>query len=202
MAMNEIPIFPLPLVLFPGGRLPLQIFETRYLDMVKGCLRAETGFGIVMIVEGDQVLGSPDDQLPTVSHCGTYVKIVDFDQLPNGMLSVLVEGEKKFVIRDQYEQADRLMLANVEFLALEEEVSVPEEQEHLSSLLESLMEHEAVRKLGLECNFDQAREVGARLTELLPSPNQFKQRLLEMKDPLVRLGEIDKLVERIQKTSE
>ncbi len=200
--MNEIPIFPLPLVLFPGGRLPLQIFETRYLDMVKGCLRNETGFGIVMIVEGEQVLGSPDDQLPMVSHCGTYVKIVDFDQLPNGMLSILVEGEKKFVIRDQYEQADRLMLANVEFLEMEEEVSVPEEQEHLSSLLESLMEHEAVQKLGLECNLDQAREVGARLTELLPSPNQFKQRLLEMKDPLVRLGEIDKLVERIQKTSE
>ena len=67
---------------------------------------------------------------------------------------------------------------------------------------EALSVVEAVQRLGLECNLDQAGEVGARLTELLPSPNQFKQRLLEMKDPLVRLGELDKLVERIQKTSE
>ena len=200
--MTEIPIFPVPLVLFPGGRLPLQIFETRYLDMVKRCSRSNEGFGIAMIVEGDQVLVSPDDQLPSISHCGTYVEIVDFDQLANGMLSLLVEGKKKFVIRDQYEQADRLMLANVEFLAMEDTVPVPHEQEHLSNLLQSLMDHEAVRKLGVECDLAQAREVGARLTELLPCPNQFKQRLLEMKDPLIRLGELDKLVERIQKTSE
>jgi Lon protease-like protein len=197
--MSEIPIFPLPSVLFPGGRLPLQIFEPRYLDLVKNCLRDNTGFGIVMIVEGEQMLSNPDQQLPSISHCGTYCTIVDFDQMPSGVLSVLVEGQAKFVIRDQYEQADRLMMANVEFLALEEEAAVPADREHLSSLLVSLMEHEAVRNLGLECDLERAGEVGARLTELLPCPNHFKQRLLEMKDPLVRLGELDKLVERIQK---
>lgn len=192
----------MPLVLFPGGKLPLQIFEARYLDMVKKCLREQTGFGIVMITDGDQVLGDPDEQLPEISHCGTYCTMVDFDQSSNGMLTIVIEGDRKFVIRDQYEQPDRLMMANVEFLAVEEELAVPEEREHLSRLLESLMAHDAVQRLRLDCDLGKAVEVGARLTELLPCPNHFKQRMLEMKDPLVRLGEIDKLVERIQKSSE
>ncbi len=202
MPMKEIPLFPMPLVLFPGGKLPLQIFEARYLDMVKKCLREQTGFGIVMITDGDQILGDPDEQLPEISHCGTYCTMVDFDQSSNGMLTIVIEGDRKFVIRDQYEQSDRLMMANVEFLAVEEEIAVPEEREHLSRLLESLMAHDAVQRLRLDCDLGKAVEVGARLTELLPCPNHFKQRMLEMKDPLVRLGEIDKLVERIQKSSE
>lgn len=198
--MAHIPLFPLPLVVFPGGKLPLQIFETRYVDMVKRCLREGNGFGVIMITEGDQVLRDTQQQLPAVSHCGTYCTIVDFDELPNGMLGIIAEGQKKFVIRDQYEQIDRLMMGDVEFLADEEDADMPEDQEHLSSLLESLMSHEAVQSLGLSCDMTQAVDVGARLTELLPCPNHFKQRMLEMKDPLVRLTELDKLVERIQKT--
>lgn len=200
--MKEVPLFPLPLVLFPGGRLPLQVFEARYLDMVKRCLLAEAGFGVVMITDGSQVLVDPEQQLPEISHCGTYCEIVDFDQQPNGLLSIVAEGRRKFVIRDQYEQPDRLMMAQVEFIEDEEEVAMPQEREHLSGLLESLMSHEAVQRLGLSCDMGQAVEVGARLTELLPCPNQFKQRLLELKDPLVRLSELDKLVKRIQKSGE
>lgn len=200
--MKEIPLFPLPLVLFPGGRLPLQVFETRYLDMVKRCLRDGNGFGVVMITEGNQVLADPEEQLPDISHCGTYCDVVDFDQQANGILSLIVEGRSKFAIRDQYELPDRLMMAQVEFIEEEQEVAMPEDREHLSGLLESLMSHEAVQRLGLSCDLGQAVEVSARLTELLPCPNHFKQRLLELKDPLVRLSELDKLVERIQKSSE
>ena len=195
--MKEIPLFPLPLVLFPGGRLPLQIFEPRYLDMVKRCARDDTGFGIVMIVEGHQALRAPDDPLPTISHCGTYCQIVDFDQSAKGLLSILVEGRAKFAIRDHFERPDRLMMAQVEFLASETQRPVPDEQGHLSELLTTLMEHESVRCLGLECDLGQASDVSARLAELLPCPNSFKQRLLEMKDPVVRLKEIEKLVERM-----
>ena len=199
--MKEVPLFPLPLVLFPGGKLSLQIFEARYLDMVKKCLRDQAGFGIVMVTDGDRILASPDDQLPEISHCGTYCTIVDFDQASNGMLSIVAKGDRKFVIRDQYEQPDRLMMSNVEFLVIEDEVAVPKERHHLSGLLESLMTHEVVQRLGLECDLGQAVEVSARLTELLPCSNRFKQRMLELKDPLVRLGELDKLVERMQKSS-
>ncbi len=197
--MAHIPLFPLPLVVFPGGRLPLQIFETRYVDMVKRCLREGSGFGVIMITEGDQVLRDTEQQLPSVSRCGTYCSIVDFDELPNGMLGIMAEGVKKFVIRDEYEQVDRLMMGDVEFLPDETPADMPDEQEHLSSLLESLMSHEAVQRLGLGCDMTQAGEVGARLTELLPCPNEFKQRMLEIKDPLIRLGELDKMVDAIQK---
>jgi len=186
-------------VVFPGGRLPLQIFETRYVDMVKRCLREGSGFGVIMITEGDQVLRDTEQQLPSVSRCGTYCSIVDFDELPNGMLGIMAEGVKKFVIRDEYEQVDRLMMGDVEFLPDETPADMPDEQEHLSSLLESLMSHEAVQRLGLGCDMTQAGEVGARLTELLPCPNEFKQRMLEIKDPLIRLGELDKMVDTIQK---
>lgn len=196
--MAEIPLFPLPLVLFPGGRLPLQIFEPRYLDMVKRCLRDNTGFGVVLIEEGDQVLANREAQLPSISHCGTYATIVDFDQNPNGTLGIMAEGQVKFVVRDQYEQADRLMMAQVEFLELEEESSIPEDKQHLVNLLEMFVEHEAVRDLGLQINMEEAREVGARLTELLPCPNHFKQRLLEMKNPQARLSELEKLILRMQ----
>ena len=186
-------------MIFPGGKLPLQIFETRYVDMVKRCLRDDTGFGVIMITEGDQVLRDPEQQLPSVSRCGTYCTIADFDELPNGMLGIMAEGMKKFVIRDEYEQSDRLMMGDIEFLGHEKDVDMPAEKEHLSSLLESLMSHEAVQRLGLGCDMTRAVEVGARLTELLPCSNGFKQRMLEIKDPLVRLSELDKLVDLIQK---
>ena len=198
--MSHIPLFPMPLVIFPGGKLPLQIFETRYVDMIKCCLRNGTGFGVIMIVEGDQVLRNLEQQLPLVARCGTYCTITDFDELPSGMLGILVEGVRKFVIREEYEQPDRLMMGDVKFLADEIEVNIPEEREHLSSLLESLMSHDAVKQLGLGCDLTQAVQVSARLTELLPCPNGFKQRMLEIKDPLVRLSELDKIIKRIQKS--
>lgn len=199
--MADIPLFPLPLVLFPGGRLPLQIFETRYLDMVKRCLRENTGFGVILIEEGDQVLQGPEQQLPSIAHCGTYATIIDFDQNPNGTLGIMAEGQVKFVVRDQYERPDRLMMAQVEFLETEEDVPVPEDKHHLVNLLEMFMEHEAVQRLGLVVDFEHANEVSGRLTELLPCPNHFKQRLLEIKNPLARLNELEKLVSRMQNSS-
>ncbi|MCH8257036.1 MAG: LON peptidase substrate-binding domain-containing protein [Proteobacteria bacterium] len=198
--MAEIPLFPLPLVLFPGGRLELQIFEVRYLDMVKRCMRNNSGFGIVMIEDGEQVLRRNDQQLPAVAHYGTYVTIVDFDQRPNGMLGISVEGQVKFVIRDQYEQSDRLMMAEVEFLEMEGKAPLPERHEHLASLLDTLVQHETIRSRDLEINYAEAREVGSRLAELLPCANRYKQRLLEMKDPIARLKEIGKLIEHMQES--
>jgi Lon protease-like protein len=196
--MAEIPLFPVPLVLFPGGRLPLQILETRYLDMLTACLRNNTGFGVVMIREGSQMLAHRDEQLPSVAFTGTLATIVDFDEGPNGMLDILIQGQCKFAVRDQYEQADRLMLAQVEYLPDEAFVKVPEDKLHLASLLQSLIEHEAVQGLELAVDFESATDVGGRLTELLPLPNQFKQRMLEMKNPIARLADLETLIERMQ----
>ncbi len=196
--MAEIPLFPLPMVLFPGGKLPLQIFEPRYLDMVKNCMREEIGFGVILIEEGQQVLKNAEQQLPSIAHCGTYCSIVDFDQQRNGLLQITVEGQTKFAVRDQYENPDRLMLAQVEFLPEEEDIPVPDNKQHLVNLLETLTQHKSVQQLGLSINFETARDVGGRLAELLPCPNDFKQRMLEMKNPIIRLSELERQLLRMQ----
>jgi len=186
------------MVLFPGGKTTLQIFETRYLDMVRDCLRAEVGFGLVLIKEGEQVLYDANQQLPSVAHCGTYCTIVDFDQHASGHLEITVEGQMKFSVRDQYDSADRLMLAQVEFLPLEDETTIPKNKQHLVSLLESLANHDAVKALGLEVDFEDARDVSARLAELLPCSNEFKQKMLEIRNAEVRLSEIERLILKMQ----
>ena len=196
--MAEIPLFPLPVVLFPGGRLSLQIVETRYLDMVKQCMKNDAGFGIIMIREGNQLLQNAEEQLPSVAHSGTYVNIVDFDQRDNGLLGIMVEGQARFAVRDQYETSERLMMADVEFLVIESKETVPAEKSHLSEILASLLKHEAVEALRLNVDLDDASQVGGRLTELLPIPNDLKQRLLEMRNPIARLEDLDKLIVKMQ----
>jgi len=196
--MAEIPLFPLQMVLFPGGKTTLRIFEMRYLDMVRDCLRDDIGFGLVLIREGDQVLQGPDQQLPAIAHCGTYCTIVDFDQHSSGALEITIEGQVKFSIRDNYESKDRLMLAQVEFLLLEDEVPIPNNKQHLVSLLESLTHHDAVKALDLSVDFEDARDVSARLAEFLPCSNDFKQKMLELKNAGMRLVEIEKLILKMQ----
>ncbi|HIG44375.1 MAG: LON peptidase substrate-binding domain-containing protein [bacterium] len=196
--MTEIALFPLPLVLFPGGKLPLQIFETRYLDMIKNCMKEDVGFGVILIEEGKQVLRHARQEQPRIADIGTYCAIVDFDQQANGLLQITIEGEVKFSIRHQYENVDRLMLAQVEFLPLEDPSPIPENKHHLVELLETLTRHESVQSLDLTVDFEAADDVSARLTELLPCENNFKQRMLELENPVVRLTELEKQLLRMQ----
>lgn len=196
--MAEIALFPLPLVLFPGGKLPLKIFEIRYLDMIKNCMKEGVGFGVILIEEGKQVLRNAGQEQPRVADIGTYCAIVDFDQHANGLLQITIEGEVKFSIRHQYESGDRLMLAQVEFLPLEDTSPIPDNKHHLVELLETLTQHESVRSLDLTVDFEAARDVSARLTELLPCQNDFKQRMLELENPVARLTELEKQLLRMQ----
>ena len=89
------------------------------------------------------------------------------------------------------------MKAEVEFLQMEEETPLPDQYGHLASLLETLVRHDAVKQGDIE--YGDARDVGWRLTELLPCPNRYKQRLLEIKDPVARLIEIEKIIQRMQR---
>ena len=162
------------------------------------CMRENSGFGVVMIEDGRHILENSEQSLPSVSQRGVYCKIVNFDQLPTGMLGIMIEGQTKFVIRDQYEQPDRLMMADVEFLNVEETHEVPGEYEHLVRILQSLMEHEDVVNLGYTVDFSSAVEVSARLTELLPCGDETKRLLFELKNPLARLKELGKVVSDMQ----
>ena len=191
--MTEIPLFPLPLVLFPGGRLPLQIFEVRYLDMIKSCMRENSGFGVVMLETGNELFDG-HNALANISTEGTYTIIVDFDQFPNGMLGIMTEGRTKFVIREKYEQKDHLLVAQVDFFDQEEEAVLPLDKAHLVTLLKSLIKDRRVAGLNYTIDFSAASEVGARLVELLPLTIEEKQRLFEIKSPLLRLEELEKVI--------
>ena len=93
--MTDIPLFPLGTVLFPSGRLPLQIFERRYVDMISKCMREGTGFGVVWIRRGSEVAEASVTNLDLGDY-GTMATIVDWDQLPNGLLGITIEGTQRF----------------------------------------------------------------------------------------------------------
>ena len=195
----EIPLFPLRVVLFDGGRLPLQIFEARYLDMVSHCMRTNSPFGVVLIrgVSSDARL-QPDAQQPDIFEVGTDAEIVDFNQLSNGRLGIIVKGGRKFRVVSTREQSDHLLLGVVVDLPAEPVVAIGNEHESLVEILRELVKHPGVQKLGLEIDFADARSVGARLAELLPIEPEIKQSLLQLQLPRERLQELNRLVNKFR----
>src|SRR5215207_171175 len=119
---TEIPLFPLGTVLFPGGPLPLRIFEARYIDLVRKCMREGTGFGVVLILEGAEAGGG----LPQTCDVGTYAKIVDFSGQPGGLLGIEARGERRFRIHARRREKDGLNVAEVEWLTEAPPVALPE----------------------------------------------------------------------------
>ena len=105
--MSEIALFPLSSVLLPSGRMSLQIFEQRYLDLVAHCMRESEGFGIVWLQQGSEVSGASLDT-PNVGEYGTYARIVDWDQLPNGLLGITIEGQEPFDLQSVWRDIEHL----------------------------------------------------------------------------------------------
>jgi Lon protease-like protein len=188
-AQNEsIALFPLNIVLFPGGALPLRIFETRYVDMVRRCMRGSQAFGVALIREGNEV--GPAETFDV----GTLAKIVDFHQLSDGLLGLSCIGEQRFRIRSRGRQADGLNLAEVDWLASEPAVAVPSRHARLSELLKSVLPQLGEVYTGIEMRLDDAAWVGHRLAEILPIPLTDKQSYLELNDPIERLDVLGPLV--------
>ena len=185
---DSIALFPLNIVLFPGGALPLRIFETRYVDMVRRCMRGSQAFGVALIREGKEV--GPAETFDV----GTLAKIVDFHQLSDGLLGLSCVGEQRFRIRSRGRQADGLNLAEVDWLAPEPTVAVPERHARLSELLKSVLPQLGEVYTGIEMRLDDAAWVGHRLAEILPIPLADKQRCLELDDPIERLDVLSPLV--------
>ena len=191
--MNEIPIFPLGTVLFPGGPLPLRIFEPRYLDMVSNCLRNERPFGVCLIRSGSEV-GDPAEPHRT----GTLARIVDWGRDDRGILTIAAVGETRFRIVETRVAADRLLLGRCEPVA-ETRGRVPAEYEPLARLARTLTERFAPQYRHVpppphEESAEAAPWTGYRLAEILPIPMPHRQHLLEMDDPVARLRRIDRVV--------
>jgi uncharacterized protein len=179
--VTQIALFPLNMVLFPGGALPLRIFETRYVDMVRRCMRETRSFGVVLIREGNET--GPAETFDV----GTMAKIVDFHQLSDGLLGLSCLGEQRFRIRTRSRQADGLNLAEVDGLAPVPDAAIPLRHARLGALLKRVLPQLGEVYTGIEMRLDDAVWVGHRLAEILPIPLTDKQTCLELDDPIQRL---------------
>jgi len=179
---GEIPLFPLGTVLFPGGPLPLRIFETRYIDLVRRCMRDGSGFGVVLIREGAEA-GTP----AVTFDVGTYARIVDFSQQPDGLLGIRATGERRFRILERRRARDGLNLADVEWLPEERSVPLPGEFAELGPAIDAILTQAGEPYTSLERRLDDAAWISGRLAEILPVPTVHKQHCLELDDPVERL---------------
>ena len=188
------PLFPLSTVLFPGGPLPLRIFEPRYVDMVRDCMRAGCPFGVVLIRTGYEVGASG---VGDTCRIGTTARIVDFNSLPDGLLGITCTGERKFTIAKHWQQEDGLHRAEIEYAPDEELARLPAEFQHLSDLLRNVWHELGDLYARIPENFTDASWVGFRLAETLPISLAEKQYCLELNDPLARLSRLSPLIRKV-----
>lgn len=189
----NVPLFPLNSIVLPRGRIPLQLFEPRYIDMLTRCLKEDRGFVVVLLRDGAET-----GPAASFYDIGTYVRIIDFQQLENGLLGITVEGTSKVSVIRSWRQDDGLNVGDVDVLLDEADSEVPDRFNELPSVLRALFRHPVVRDLDMEVDYSDARHVGWRLTELLPLDKQEKQRLVELQDPLERLSRLQELLEALE----
>ena len=194
-APESVPLFPLRTVLFPGGLLPLKIFEQRYVEMTKACLRDERPFGVCMITQGEEVAPS-DGRLPEFADIGTLARITNFDMPQPGILHLQTQGLTRFQVRHHAAEASGLVVGEVTTIADEPRQPLPEFYAPLARILEVIAAKLGPRNFPAESRYDDASWVGHRLAELLPLPLSIKQRMLEVNDANVRLAALRQFLER------
>lgn len=188
--VRELPLFPLNAVLFPGGPLPLRIFEPRYLDMVSRCLREESGFAVVLL--------SGEDESATATSfaaTGTEARIVDFDRLEGGLLGIRCVGRERIRVVEAWRESDGLNRGRVLDIDADPVVPVPPDQAWLTEVVNQVLPAAGDTYLHVERR-DDAAWIANRLAELLPLTLADKQTLLELSDPLERLAVLEPAVTR------
>lgn len=183
--IKSVPIFPLSVVLCPQGLLSLRIFEARYLDMVSGCLKQGTPFGVSMIVEGKEV-----GKAAQCYKVGTLASIINWDQADDGVLLIEAQGEQRFKIIESQVAPNQLITATVEVLADAKKEPIPRIFLDLKTQLYEAMEHQSSSLSLFEKNGNNADWLSYRLIEVCPLDNVLKQRLLEIDDAIDRLHTI------------
>ncbi len=178
----RLPLFPLNAVVFPGGRLPLRIFEQRYLDMVKQAIADDSPFGICAIREGAET-GTP--AVPYT--VGTRVYVTDWDMPQAGILHIDTQAEERFVIRSTRTEPGGLLTGSVEAVSAEPASAIPDELELAVEILRHIIGEYGTAHFPAPHEFDNAAWVGFRLSEVLPLKLSVKQNLLEMNDSAMRL---------------
>lgn len=187
---DTLPIFPLGTVLFPDGMLALRVFEARYLDMISECMRRDAPFGVCLITRGGEV-GEPAEH----ESIGCEARIIDWDAENTGVLLIRARGGARFRVTGRRLQPDRLIRANVEPIAPDPDVPVPDAFGGCVDLLRDAIERHvrdtpepAKRMVWEPFDFDSAAWVGNRLSELLPIAPPTRQKLMALTDPVARLA--------------
>lgn len=192
-----IPLFPLQTVLFPGGRLPLRIFEQRYMDMAKVCLKESSSFGICLIVRGEEVARA--GMAPAQPHAvGTLAHIADWDMQQLGVLEIVAQGGERFRLLRHWTEGSGLLQGEVELIATPEVLPVPGPYARLVPLLRAIvgeLEACAPNAPAKPHRFFDAGWLGMRYAEVLPIPVAAKQKLLEIEDSIDRLEIIYRFLE-------
>ena len=177
-----LPLFPLNTVVFPGGRLPLRVFEQRYLDMIKQAIADNTPFGICAIREGTET-GTP----AVPYDVGTCMRITDWDMPETGILHIETIALERYVIRSIHTEPSGLLVGTVEDVNVEPAVSVPDDLELSVEILRHIINEYGNARFPEPHDLDNAVWVGYRLSEVLPLTLSIKQNLLEMNDSVTRL---------------
>ena len=189
----SLPLFPLRTVLFPGGLLPLKVFEQRYVEMTKSCMMNSRPFGVCLIVQGEEV-AAPSGAPPEIATVGTLARITDWDVPQVGILHLATVGETRFQVRKQSTQPNGLVVGEVTPIDPEAAQPLAEAFKPLANLLELIASRVGPRNFPAQRSFDDASWVGYRLAELLPLPLSIKQSMLEINDAEVRLKVLQKFL--------
>ncbi|ARN72988.1 LON peptidase substrate-binding domain-containing protein [Oceanicoccus sagamiensis] len=191
--METIPLLPLTTVLFPTGKMPLQIFEPRYLDLISSSLKNDSGFGVVWLRDGSE-LDQPGSE-PRLAQLGTLARVVDWDSLPNGLLGITIEGTDKFRLISSHQRDDKLYMAEVEWVEPEPYIPLPEYSDEMAALLAQLLDHPHIARLKLSPVVDDIATMSHLLSQLLPIDEKIKFELLAITDPLLRMEQLMDLLD-------
>lgn len=195
-----IPLFPLGTTLFPGGIIALKIFEARYLDMMKRCLRENSPFGVVSILDSKPI-DSDAGALANFSNIGTLAKLEEFDPIQPALYMTKSYGTQRFRVLNIKQEADGLWMGQVELIDADPQIPLPKEHEKVAALLheiiaviksEDLLADDAFK---IPENLDDCGWVSNRLAELLPLPPAQKNHLLAQSNPRIRLDLISEIIE-------
>ena len=185
----RVPLFPLNTVLFPGGPLPLRIFEPRYLDMISRCLKADAPFGVVLIRDGAEA------GLATTHTVGTLARVTDWYQGSDGILGVTAVGEQRFRLLAAERQRDGLNVGEVELLPDAASFPLPTEYQGTVSILANVMDELGILYEGIDRRYDDTAWVAYRLAEILPIGLDIKQECLESEDLLNCLRAVERMIQ-------
>lgn len=169
-------LFPLHTIIFPGGILPLQIFEQRYLTLIKDCMKQEVGFVIVLISDGKEV-----GTTPQIYCTGCYVEIIDWEALPGGLLGINIQAQYRVKLSNSTVRDDGLLHAETSRFksTLDDNPVLPEAFSPLTDTLKQLLQHPFAQQYKDKVDFNNTADICYRLAELLPISNKQKQLLLE-----------------------